>query len=239
MNFASSSGRMTPNNRFLSLALALALAAPAAHAALAAAASFDDKVDNAAAIILGKCIRTESRFDSTHRWIVTYSTFAVEKSFKGNPAAEITLITPGGTVGNLHQSSVGIPAFREGDEHVVFVKNTPVGPTVLYFDQGTYDVRSDERGERVVAPVPTNLVTVDTQRGMAVAPADEPRTLQQFETAVRDSMRTAAERKQKMAAAPQVKQPPASIVDTLAQNKLLVALALVGLALAAWQLWRR
>src|SRR3954454_24737062 len=131
---------MSPNNRITALAAALLLLAlPAVHAAVVAAASFDEKVDNAAAIILGKCIRTESKLDPSGRWIVTYSTFAVEKSFKGDTAQEVTLITPGGSVGGVHQSSVGVPEFRQGDEHVVFVKNTRLGPTVLYFDQGTYD----------------------------------------------------------------------------------------------------
>jgi hypothetical protein len=231
---------MTPNNRLAVVTVALVLlAVPAAHAAIATAASFDDKVDNAAAIILGKCVRTESRFDPSGRWIVTYSTFAVEKSFKGDTAGQVTLVTPGGSVGSIHQSTVGVPAFREGDEHVVFVKNTRLGPTVLYFDQGTYDVRTDARGERVIAPVPTNLVTIDTQRGMAVAPSDTPRTLRQFEDAVRDSMRDSVMRKEKMAATPPVKPRPTSLVDTLGNNKMLVVLALLGLALAAWQLRRR
>lgn len=229
---------MTPNNRLAALALATLLFVPAAHAAIAAAASFDEKVDNAAAIILGRCIRTESRMDPTGRWIVTYSTFAVEKSLKGGAVGELTIVTPGGTVGSLHQSTVGVPAFREGDEHVVFVKNTSIGPTVLYFDQGTYDVRTDGHGERVVAPVPTNLVTIDTQRGMAVA-NDEPRTLRQFESAVRESMRTAGERRQKMAATPPLKPRPATFMQNLGKNKLLIAIALVGIALAAWQLRRR
>src|SRR5262245_22997108 len=103
---------MTPNNRLAAIALSVVLAAPAAHAAIAAAASFDQKVDNAAAIILGKCVRTESKFDPSGRWIVTYSTFAVEKTFKGGAAGEVTLVTPGGSVGGVHQSTVGVPAFR-------------------------------------------------------------------------------------------------------------------------------
>jgi hypothetical protein len=232
---------MTPNNRLTALAAALVLlVVPAAHAAIAAAASFDEKVDNAAAIILGKVVRTESKFDPSGRWIVTYSTFAVEKSFKGDAAPQLTLVTPGGSVGGVHQSSVGVPEFQQGDEQVVFVKNTRLGPTVLYFDQGTYDVRTDARGERVIAPVPTNLVTVDTQRGMAAAPADVPRTVRQFEDAVRDSMRSAAARKERMAATPPVKArpQPASLVDVLARNKILLVLALLGIALAAWQIKR-
>jgi hypothetical protein len=234
---------MTPNNRpaaiAVAIAVSLALTVPAAQAAIASVASFDEKVDNAAAIILGRCTRTESKFDPSGRWILTYSTFAIEKSLKGVTAGELTLVTPGGSVGSLHQSSVGIPAFREGDEHVIFVKNTRLGPTVLYFDQGAYEVRTDERGERIVAPVPTNLVKIDEQRGMAVAPNDEPRTLRQFESAIHESMRTAAERRQKMMATPPVKPRATSIVSTLADNKLLLVLALTGLALAAWQLRRR
>jgi len=230
---------MTPKYRLASAAVALLLAVPAAHAAIATAASFDEKVDNAAAIILGRCVRTESRFDPTGRWIVTYSTFAVEKSMKGAAAVEITLVTPGGSVGSLHQSTVGVPAFREGDEHVLFIKNSRLGPTVLYFDQGAYDVSTNAHGDRVIAPVQTNLVTIDTQRGMAVAPNDEPRTLQQFESAVRESLRGAAERKQKMSAIPPAHRRPTTISEILVENKLLVALALLGLALAAWQLRRR
>lgn len=230
---------MTPNNRIAALALATVLSVPAAHAAVAAAASFDDKVDNAAAIILGRCIKTESRMDPTGRWILTYSTFAVEKSMKGSAAGEVTLVTPGGTVGNLHQSTVGVPAFAPGEEHVVFVKNTRLGPTVLYFDQGAYDVRTDEHGERVIAPVLTNLVTVDTQRGMAVAPNDEPRTLRQFESAVGESLRSAAARRQRMEATPPMKARPSTIAQTLLQNKLLIVLALLGTLLAFWQLRRR
>lgn len=232
---------MTPNNRLAILALTALLAVPAANAAVATAASFDDKVDNAAAIILGRVAHTESRFDPTGRWILTYSTFNVEKAYKGNAAGQITLVTPGGSVNGIHQATVGVPAFQEGDEHVVFVKNTKSGPTVLYFDQGTYDVSTDERGERVVTPVPTSLVTVDEQRGMAVS-ADEPRTLRQFERAVGDSMKSMEARKQKMSAAPELQPKPQSrptVIDTLGQNKLLFALALLGIALAAWQLWKK
>jgi hypothetical protein len=142
-------------------------------------------------------------------------------------------------VGGLHQSTIGITPFREGDEHVVFVKNTRLGPTVLYFDQGAYDVTIDARGERIITPVPMNAVVVDTQRGMAVAPADAPRTVQQFEDAVHESMRTAADRKQKMSATPPVKPQPISLVDILTENRLLFALALLGIALSAWQLRKR
>jgi hypothetical protein len=232
---------MSPNNRFAALLafLAITLAVPAAHAAVAQAATFDEKVDNAAAIILGKCVRTEARFDPTGRWIVTYATFAVEDSLKGNAAGQITIVTPGGSVNGIHQETIGVPSFREGDEHVVFLRNTRLGPTPLYFDQGTYNVTAGEHGEKMIVPMPSNVMHIDTQRAMAVAPADEPRTLGAFKQAVSDSMKGTPQRLQQMSAMAEKAKPQKSIWTTVAENKLLVALALVGIALAAWQVWRR
>jgi hypothetical protein len=232
---------MNPNNRLAPLLalVAITIAVPAAQAAIAQAATFDEKVDNAAAIILGKCVKTEARFDPTGRWIVTYATFNVEESMKGNAAGQLTIVTPGGSVNGIHQETIGVPTFREGDEHVVFLRNTRLGPTPLYFDQGTYNVAAGEHGEKMIVPMPSNVMHIDTQRAMAVAPADEPRTLGAFKQAVSDSMKGTARRMQMSAIAEEKAKPQKSIWTTLAENKLLVALALVGIALAAWQLWRR
>jgi hypothetical protein len=233
---------MTTNNRAAALLalVAIAVFAPVAHAAIAQAASFDDKVDNAAAIILGKCVRTEARFDSTGRWIVTYATFAVEQSMKGNAAGELTIVTPGGVVNGIHQETIGVPVFHAGDEHVIFLRNTRLGPSPLYFDQGTFNVTVGDHGEKVIVPMPSNVIHIDTQRAMATAPADEPRTLDAFQHAVNDSMRGTAKRMQMNAMATNAKaKAQTSIWTTFAGNKLLIALALAGIAIAAWQLRHR
>ena len=231
---------MSPNNRLAALFAFLALAAvPAAHAAVAQAATFDEKVDNAAAIIMGKCVKTEARFDPTGRWIVTYATFNVEDSIKGNAAGQVTIVTPGGSVNGIHQETIGVPVFREGDEHVVFLRNTRLGPSPLYYDQGTYNVADGEHGEKVIVPMPSNVMHIDTQRAMAVAPADEPKTLNAFKQAVADSMKGSGKRVQMSTMASRKVTPQKSIWTVLAANKLLVSLALAGIALAAWQLWRR
>ncbi len=231
---------MTANNRVCALAIsAVLLAAPAARATLAAVATFEQKVDNAAAIILGKCVRQESRFDPSGRWILTYSTFQVEKTMKGVPLPEITIVTPGGQVGSLHQSSIGIPAFQPGAESVLFVKNSNVGPTVLYFDQGAYDITSDGRGERIVAPVPSNVVKIDTQRGVAVAPDDTPQPLPQFEQRVNDTLRGLREQKNRMGmlAAEKLRRE-ASLWSVAKEHKWTILLALAGIAFATWRLVR-
>ena len=219
---------------------AVLLVAPAAHASLAAAATFDQKVANAAAIVLGKCVRQESRFDPSGRWILTYSTFQVEKTMKGSAMPEITIVTPGGQVGSLHQTSSGIPAFQPGAENVIFVKSSNLGPTVLYFDQGAYDVKSDEHGQRIVTPVPSNLVKIDTQRGIAVAPDDTPQPLPQFEQRVNDTLRDLRNEKTRMdlLAAEKLRRE-ASLWSVAKENRWMILIALAGIAFATWRLLRR
>lgn len=217
----------------------MAMAVPAAQAAIAQVATFDEKVDHAAAIILGKCVKTEARYDPTGRWIVTYATFDVEESIKGNAAGQVTIVTPGGSVNGIHQETSGIPVFQKGDEHVVFLRNTRVGLTPLYFDQGTYNVTAGAHGEKLIVPMPSNVIHIDTQRAMAVAPADEPRTLNDFKRAVSVSMSGTAKRMQMNVMAGEKPKPQKSFWSTLADNKLLIALAFVGIAIAAWQLLRR
>jgi hypothetical protein len=231
---------MTSNNRVCALAISAVLAAaPVAHATLATAATFEQKVDKAASIILGKCLRQESRFDPTGRWILTYSTFQVEKAMKGAPMPEITIVTPGGQVGSLHQTSVGIPAFQPGAESVIFVKNSKVGPTVLYFDQGAYDVKSDTSGQRIVAPVSSDVVKIDPQRGIAVAPDTTPTSLPQFEQRVNDTIRELRNDKTRMdALATEKLRKEASLWSVAKENKWTILLAMAGIAFATWRLLR-
>jgi hypothetical protein len=219
----------------LALALVLALAPITADATISRAMKFDDKVENAASIILGKCVRQHSRWDEARNWILTYSTFRVEKTMKGFPAQEITIVTPGGTVENIAQEVIGVPKFREGDEHVVFVRNSQAGPTVLYLEQGAYRVMK-ENGDRVVKPLVSTAVLVDTQRGVAVAP-ESVRSLRDFESSVRDTIRRRDAARMMMIE--RQKKAEASILNQLRRHWVLVALALVGAALATWQLVKR
>jgi hypothetical protein len=226
---------MASNNRLTALAALLLslLLIPQAQATLMKAVPFDDKVGNAVSIILGKAVKSESRWDEEHRWILTYTTFRIEKTIKGMPGPqEITVVTPGGQVGDMRQDTNGVPEFQEGSEHVIFLRNTNRGPTVLYFDQGAYDVQNG-----MVKPVQSDAVTIDTQRGMAVAP-EEPKTLDHFERAVRDSERRAVMNKMAVVRDQKTKSKP-SLIATLVKNEFVALLALVGVVVATWQFLRR
>ncbi len=229
---------MAANNQRAALAVAtvLALTPFAAEATISRAVQFDEKVDRAAAIVVGRVVSQQSSWDANNERILTYSKFQVEETLKGFPAQEITIVTPGGTVGDIAQDFVGVPRFNPGDDHVVFVRNTKVGPTVLFLDQGAYRVEKDERGDRIVAPLVSNAVLVDSQRGAAVAPENR-RSLRDFEGSVRESVRRGETMRMEMIE--QKKRNEASIWSQIKRNKVLVVVALLGALLATWQLVKR
>lgn len=231
---------MTPNKRLiLASCLTFAALAAGAQATLVQAVSFDDKVGNAEAIVLGKCTATRTEWDPQHRWILTYATFAVDETMKGAPVREVTVVMPGGSLDGLHQSSVGITPFDKGDERVLFVKNTRVGPTVLYFDQGTYAVAKNEKGEKVITPVmATESVRVNSQTG-AVVSDDQPRTLRQFVGDVHASERRIEAVNAGAMMRQRHQQQVQAPVSIYRRYWLLFALAGLGIALATLHLLRK
>jgi hypothetical protein len=226
---------------FVALLLS-AVAVTPVSASIARAIPFDQKVTDADAIVEARCLHTESRFDDSQRWILTYSTFAVEKTLKGGGAGEVTIVTPGGSANGLHQETVGVPTFREGDHNVLFVKATRAGASVLYFDQGAYQVFT-EGGEPHVRPVHSGLVLVDTQAGRAVEGENE-RSLEQFENEISASLRAPRNRDVSGFAVVQARPlKPRTALEAahafLQTNRLIITFTLAGILLALLPLVRR
>ena len=229
-------GTLTMIRTAIVLTALLLLVPVTAHGTISRAIDFDDKVANAATIVVGKCVSQQSRWDAGREWILTYSTFNVEKTLKGQPTQQITIVTPGGTVGNITQDVIGVPKFREGEENVVFVRNTQAGPTVAFLEQGSYRLSKDDRGDRIVEPSVTAAVLVDTGHGTAVSP-ESPRGLREFEGAVRETIRRREIMRMEMVE--REKKQQASLWNQLQRNRILVALAVIGIILATWQISKR
>lgn len=232
---------MTANNSASQAALAilLTLMPVAAEATLMRAVSLDEKVESSAAIVVGRCVRAESRWDRSGKQILTYTTFAIDRTIKGTPQpnGELTIVTPGGKVGHIVQDSIGVPSFDQGDENVLFVRNSELGPTVAFLEQGAYEVLRDG-SEPVVRPVATEAVHIDQQRGVAV-PAEEARPLRQFEGEVRAAEKRIAFQRNQVLERQRRQTAESSLWGTIRRNKLLIGLALIGAALATWTLVRR
>jgi hypothetical protein len=204
---------------------------------------FEQKVEEAEAIVVGKVLSSESRYDASGRWIVTETTFAVEKALKGRPAPRFTVVTPGGSVDGIHQVTIGVPEFRPGDERVVFVRSQRDGSAgVLYFEQGAYTISGDG-SRRLVEPATSDLVLVDPQTGRAVSQSEPARSLADFERLVERTQRE-VQRRQTFSTTDVDEEVPAAdrlaeLRELLEENRLILVLILIGFALALIPLFRR
>lgn len=206
-------------------------------AAVAEWKSFDEKVAEADAIILGEVVASESRRDPDGRWIRTWSTFRVDEVLKGSGASgTVTIVTPGGRVDGVHQETVGSPSFAPGREQIIFLDDTADGVTPLYLEQGVYDVSRDQRGRALVRPAPSNLILYDDQSGNVV-PAEATRTIDDFRSQIRASLDQ--QRAIPRSAGMEGQTPPRDgWIDFLGDNAIVLVLLTLGL-LIGFITWMR
>jgi hypothetical protein len=139
------------------MTLALALAgAGTADASVYVSAGLPTLAAEARAIVYGRVAAIESRWTDaeTRRQIETVVTLEALEYAKGNLGATVSFRVPGGQIGPYRTLMIGAPAFRAGEEVVVFLAGgAPALPRPLSLAQGVYRVRlSAGSGARVVIP---------------------------------------------------------------------------------------
>lgn len=225
----------------LTLSLLIVAGGPGSlPATVAKAVPFDQKVNDADSIVLGKVVGSRSELAADGRFIVTHTTLEIGQTLKGSEPQRLVVTTPGGSVGDLHQRSIGIPDFQVGEEKLLFLRRGQGGVVApLYFDQGTYDVVRGSGGV-VVRPVPSGAVLIDSQTGLATSAGEPPRTLASFESSVRQV--SARHQMQGLSPSPSEETPTGVISrarDWMSDHGLLLALLAGGIAVASFVLLRR
>ena len=163
---------------FFLLAAIIALA-PAAQATTVIAPTFDELVDQAEVIFQGKVTDVKSMWagEGGQRHIVSYVTFQIEESLKGNPGQSYTIRMLGGTVDGETMEVSDAPKFVVGDKDILFVQNngSQFIPLVGIM-HGRFHVQRDRSGRDSVL----------TNEGEAV------NDLTEFKASVRAKMRMGA-----------------------------------------------
>ena len=149
------------------------LAAVPARAIVYVSTDFPTLVADARAIVVGRVVALESRWNDGRHGIETLVTIEVEQYLKGDLGTSVTVRTPGGQIGPYLSVMPGAPRFAEGDEVALFLAgNGPALPHVLGLGQGVFRIVLDGAGRRVVVPemlsassqVPTPVVRGDLMR---------------------------------------------------------------------------
>ena len=98
-------------------------------------------------VVRAQCVASSARWDGGEIW--TFTSFAVEDSWKGAPsgaAQQLTVRLLGGSVGNLSSTVSGVPRFRPGEEVILFLQSTARGDySIVSWVQGTFRIHRDAR----------------------------------------------------------------------------------------------
>ena len=141
--------------------VALLLAAPAAvRATVLLPIEFRELVTIASTIVHGRVVDVRAQWVDGRRAIETFVTVEANEYFKGGAGDTVTVRVPGGQIGRFRTIFVGAPAFRTGDEVVLFLRTYGDRIAVVGLNQGAYQVVPDRSGRRMVT-TPVILGTAD------------------------------------------------------------------------------
>jgi hypothetical protein len=134
------------------LVLAVVFTAALCRATTLERMSLAKMAQTAPLIIRARCLANSTAWDAGEIW--TFTSFAIEETWKGAPpgaAAQITVRLLGGSVGNLTSAVSGVPRFHPGEEVILFLEPTPRGDfSIVSWVQGTFRIHRDPRtGEEI------------------------------------------------------------------------------------------
>lgn len=110
----------------------------------------DDLVKRADAIVVGKVTALKSEWSSDKSRIYTRVTLGVDQYLKGrNEGRSISILTPGGEIGDVGELYTHMPTFRNEENVIVFVEKDQQGNyRVAGANQGKYTIEKDENTGR-------------------------------------------------------------------------------------------
>ncbi len=137
-------------------ALSLLCWASPVRASLVLALDLPTLVTRADHVAVVEVASVKSDWDANHEQILSTIDLVVVESWKGGdaPASHITVVQPGGTVGDLTQTVHGMTRFVAGERAVVFLAGRPERASVVGMAQGKRLVRRDAGSGRLVVHAP-------------------------------------------------------------------------------------
>jgi hypothetical protein len=127
--------------------------------------SLDELVAAADQIVVATVVSTQASWDADHRRIHSTIALDVNEAWKGGATVRqrLTLVQPGGTVGDIEMTVIGMPRFSTGERSLLFLAGRERAQ-VVGMDQGKRALHWDERHKCWMAVSP---------RSDALAPAPD------------------------------------------------------------------
>jgi hypothetical protein len=127
------------------LALAQVLTARPAHASLVVALDTNELAKRADHVTVADVVSVQSAWDERHEKIRTTIDLLVVETWKGSavPASHITVVQPGGTVGDIAMVVFGMSQFVPGERALFFLRGKPAAASVVGMAQGKRPMRRE------------------------------------------------------------------------------------------------
>ena len=139
-------------------------------------------VQESDSIVQGQVEGIDSRWDEQKRTIFTYISVRVHEPLKANPGPTVVIRQLGGKVGAMRLSVMGMPAFRTGEEVILFLKRNPESTYhVVGLNQGKYEIGDDS----VVANA-LGVELVDRKSGQVIEGGVNREQLATFKSRIRE-----------------------------------------------------
>jgi hypothetical protein len=134
------------------------------QASVLRAVSLRQLVTDADQIVLAKVISVQAGWDGAHRKILSTIEIEAEQIWKGDlgTAGRLSIVQPGGTVGDIEMAVEGMPRFTPGEEALLFLRGG-LRPQVLGLAQGKRTLERDTQTGRWVLQ-PSDMTAV-VERG--------------------------------------------------------------------------
>lgn len=179
------------------LAVALLIGLPAAATTMLRI-DLPELAQGSDTVVHGTVRRTESRWSSDKRRIVTDVEVEVTEALKGQAGSTVLVVQPGGRVGDVGQVVHGLASFSEGEEVVVFLERRGTSAfRVMGMAQGKYQVRRSADGRSVLA-VPENTgdaLLLDPSTRQPSTTAQRTLTLDELKAAIKTALQQPGQEK--------------------------------------------
>jgi len=140
--------------RSLLLLSCATLAIASARATTVIPPTFDQLVGDAELIFQGTVTDVRSQWigEGAERAVVSFITFQIEDTLKGNPGSSYTIRMLGGTIGDKTWEVTDAPKFKVGDRDILFVEhnNSQFVPLVGIM-HGRFHVQQDANGPEFIS----------------------------------------------------------------------------------------
>ena len=138
--------------------LVAALIATSASATTLVRMSLDQLVEASTEVIRGHVVSQQTLWSPQHTRIYTYTTLALDQTYKGNPPSFPVVQQPGGTIGKVRLFVAGTVQFHAQTDYLLFLQRSAADPSkflLVGMMQGAYRIYRDAKTqeEELILPL--------------------------------------------------------------------------------------